>query len=97
MAESTLQHSQHCGTINLAAWSTLQQNQHCGTVNSSAQSPFWFNPAAQSTIQQIHHSSTVNSSAQSSIGHYHHHGTCCQKHPDMPLHNSMIDTVNYGT
>ena len=88
---STLWQSQHCGTTNPPAQSILRQSQHCSTINPLAQSPFWLNIVAQSTIQHIHHSSTVNCSAQSTIWHYHHCGTRFQKHPDTPLHNSMID------
>jgi len=73
------------------AESTLRHNQPSGTITVLAQHCGRVNPVAQSTIQHIHHSGTVNSSAQSTIRHYHPCGTRCRKHPDTPLHNSMID------
>jgi len=113
MAESTLWHNQHCGTINPAAqatlqWSehcgtinppaqwTLQQSQHCSTINSLAQSPFWLNIAAESTLWHNQPFRTFIILAQSTVRHNQQIGTIiiaahCWKHPDMPLHNSMID------
>ena len=96
-AQATLRPSQHCGTIiisaqspfwlNIAVESALRHNQPFGT----------FIILAQSTFRHSQHSGTVNIPAQSTIRHHHHCSTRCWKHPDTPLHNSMIDAVNYGT
>jgi len=96
-AQSNLRHNQPSGTGNIPAESTLQHNQQFGTITILAQHCGRVSPAAQSTVWHNHHSGTVNIPAQSTIRHHHHCGTHCWKHPDMPLHNSMIDAVNYGT
>ena len=100
-APSLVWPSQHSGqpssTGNIAAEPTLRHNHHFGTITILAQHCGRVSPPAQSTVWHIHHSGTVNIPAQSTIQHHHHCGTRCWKHPDMPLHNNMIDAVNYGT
>jgi len=95
-APSLVWPSQHSGTGNIAAEPTLRHNHHFGTITILAQHCGRVSPPAQSTVRHIHHSGTVNIPAQSTIQHHHHCGTRCWKHPDTPLHNSMIDAVNYG-
>ena len=96
-AQSTFQHTKPSSTGNIAAKPTLRHNHHFGTITILAQHCGRVSPPAQSTVRHIHHSGTVNIPAQSTIQHHHHCGTRCWKHPDTPLHNSMIDAVNYGT